>query len=188
MWLTELHGEVFCVNSPLDNLCASGLAGHKVLEVFLWSFASICINWNATTVHNYWLLNKAVFLFLILSVQKRLKMMKFVQILLCYGLLLTLFFALSEARPSGAETGPVSNILGERVTNVAYSFDLRTPMDLMARTRRTCEAPMEVATICQPRQSIPIFQWIGCRCSLPNTDPRKAKTLLKPLWIMTNCD
>ncbi|XP_017076369.2 uncharacterized protein LOC108111413 isoform X2 [Drosophila eugracilis] len=33
-------------------------------------------------------------------------MMKFVQILLCYGLLLTLLFAFSEARPSAGETGP----------------------------------------------------------------------------------
>ncbi|EDW29109.1 GL18596 [Drosophila persimilis] len=33
-------------------------------------------------------------------------MMKYVQILLCYGLLLALVFSVSEARPSTAETGP----------------------------------------------------------------------------------
>ncbi|KAH8259107.1 hypothetical protein KR038_003031 [Drosophila bunnanda] len=36
-------------------------------------------------------------------------MMKFVQILLCYGLFLALLFALTEARPSAGETGPVSS-------------------------------------------------------------------------------
>lgn len=36
-------------------------------------------------------------------------MMKFVQILLCYGLLLALLFALTEARPSAGETGSVSS-------------------------------------------------------------------------------
>ncbi|XP_017032719.1 uncharacterized protein AstC isoform X2 [Drosophila kikkawai] len=36
-------------------------------------------------------------------------MMKFVQILLCYGLFLALLFALTEARPSAGETGPDSD-------------------------------------------------------------------------------
>ncbi|EDW63927.1 uncharacterized protein AstC isoform X1 [Drosophila virilis] len=38
-------------------------------------------------------------------------MMKFVQILLCYGLLLTMFFALNEARPSTAEAGADTDAL-----------------------------------------------------------------------------
>ncbi|KAH8279884.1 hypothetical protein KR054_009473 [Drosophila jambulina] len=36
-------------------------------------------------------------------------MMKFVQILLCYGLCLALLFAFTEARPSTGESGPVSS-------------------------------------------------------------------------------
>lgn len=35
-------------------------------------------------------------------------MMKFVQIILCYGLLVALLFAVSDARPSTGESGPVS--------------------------------------------------------------------------------
>ncbi|KAH8276392.1 hypothetical protein KR018_000279 [Drosophila ironensis] len=37
-------------------------------------------------------------------------MMKFVQMLLCYGLLLALLFVITDARPSTGETGPVSEV------------------------------------------------------------------------------
>ncbi|XP_017014924.1 uncharacterized protein AstC isoform X3 [Drosophila takahashii] len=50
-------------------------------------------------------------------------MMKFVQILLCYGLLLTLLFALSEARPSAGETGPdTDGIDGQDVDEVRGAY------------------------------------------------------------------
>ncbi|XP_016990420.1 uncharacterized protein LOC108052518 isoform X2 [Drosophila rhopaloa] len=50
-------------------------------------------------------------------------MMKFVQILLCYGLLLTLLFALSEARPSAGETGPDSDGLdGQEAEEVRGAY------------------------------------------------------------------
>ncbi|EDW78642.1 uncharacterized protein Dwil_GK21245 [Drosophila willistoni] len=50
-------------------------------------------------------------------------MMKFVQILLCYGLLLTLLFALSDARPSTGETGPETDGLdGQDSDDVRGSY------------------------------------------------------------------
>ncbi|XP_043950153.1 uncharacterized protein LOC108033401 isoform X1 [Drosophila biarmipes] len=50
-------------------------------------------------------------------------MMKFVQILLCYGLLLTLLFALSEARPSAGETGPDTDGLdGQEADDVRGAY------------------------------------------------------------------
>ncbi|XP_034098787.1 uncharacterized protein LOC117564212 isoform X1 [Drosophila albomicans] len=41
-------------------------------------------------------------------------MMKMVQVLLCYGLLLTMFFALNEARPSGNEAATDTDALEQQ--------------------------------------------------------------------------
>lgn len=107
------------------------------------------------------------------SCKNKFKMMKIVQILLCYGLLLAMCFALNEARPSSAgDAGAVSRGWSTFSRQNYILIICRTLMDWRHPMPKRCALPM-VATRCLLRPFTPTYPWIACRCSSHNTDQRK---------------